>query len=162
MRTQDILSPLEHCHGVRTVIVCIGNRLKGDDAAGSILYDRLAGRISANLIDAATVPENYIERIIRKEPRSIIVVDAVDFGQPPGAVGLFEPRQLKSFTTSTHVLSPAMFVQMIQGRIEVDVYFVGIQVGRTELGGAVSPQVSTAVRSLGRFAEQLFPLELRC
>ena len=90
MRTQDILSPLEHCRGVRTVIVCIGNRLKGDDAAGSILYDRLAGRISANLIDAATVPENYIQTIIRKEPRSIIVVDAVDFGQPPGAVGLFE------------------------------------------------------------------------
>ena len=151
----DFLKPLRDSS---TVIMGIGNILKGDDAAGPIVCERLKNeKISADVIDAATVPENYIQTIIKKSPRNLIVIDAISFDAAPGAIQVFQTEQLDSMIISTHTLSPRIFIDMIRQSIELDVVFVGIQPEQTQLGSPVSTQVSQAIEELTRIFLKIFP-----
>ncbi len=139
---------LKDLEAASTVIVCIGNDLKGDDAAGPLLYEALRGRVAAQLINAATVPENYIQTIIRKAPRAVIVVDAADFNAPPGEIAVLDPADIKGPTTSTHILCPATFINMIRAEIAIDTLFIAIQPKSTQLAQPPGPQVAAAIQSL--------------
>ena len=78
---RPLFEQLNKLHDPATIILGIGNMLKGDDWAGPLVCEQLAtAKISAELIDAGTVPENYIQRIIKKAPRTLLVIDAIDFG----------------------------------------------------------------------------------
>ena len=140
------------------VIVGIGNILKGDDGAGPIVCEQLGrATICADLIDAGTVPENYIQPIIKKAPKNLLVIDAIDFGAPPGTIRIFKPEQLNSHAISTHTLSPRLFVDMVCQNIKLDVYFIGIQPAQIQLGQSISPQVSQAIQQLCRALTDIFP-----
>jgi hydrogenase 3 maturation protease len=155
---EEPLRQLNKLRGSKTVILGIGNVLKGDDGAGPLLCQKLlkAG-ISAEVIDAGTAPENYIQSIIKKAPQSLLIVDAIDFGAPPGDVQIFRPKKLSSLVISTHTLSPRLLVDMICKSIEVDVHFVGIQPAQTQLGQPITPQVSQALQKLTDVLTEVFP-----
>jgi hydrogenase 3 maturation protease len=157
---QQLFEQLNALRGSRTLIVGIGNTLKGDDGAGPLVCERLREvDISAEVIDTATVPENYIQPIVEKAPRNLIIIDAVDFGASPGATSLFKPEQLNSFAFSTHTLSPRLFVDMIRSQIEVQVYFVGIQPENIRLGQPLSLPVSRAVECVSEVLAEVFVAE---
>jgi hydrogenase 3 maturation protease len=141
----------------KVLIVGVGNVLKGDDGAGPLICQRLAGKVCADLIDAGTVPENYIRPVINKAPQNLLVIDAVDFGGPVGAIRIFEPQQLDNLVISTHTLSPRLFVDMVRREIEVDVYFIGIQPGQIGLGQPLSGPVEDAIEELCRVLVEIFP-----
>jgi len=156
---QKLLRQLNKLRNSATVIVGIGNVLKGDDGAGPLVCEQLAGKIRAELIDAGTVPENYIQPIINKAPQNLLVIDAIDFGAPAGTIRIFRPEQLNSHAFSTHTLSPRLFVDMVCKFITVDVYFVGIQPAQIQLCQSISPQVSRAVQQLSQALADVFPFE---
>jgi hydrogenase 3 maturation protease len=157
---QQLFEQFNKLRGSKTLIIGIGNTLKGDDGAGPLVCEQLRHTgVSAELIDAGTVPENYIQPIIKKPPRNLLVIDAVDFGAPPGAISIFKPEQLKSLGFSTHTLSPRLFIEMIAKEIEVDVYFVGIQPEQLGLGQALSTPVSQAVQQLTTILGEVFAPE---
>ena len=162
---QQLFEQLNKLRDSATVIIGIGNVLKGDDGIGPLICEQLAGKIRAELIDAGTVPENYIQPIIRKAPQNLLVIDAIDFGAPAGTIRMFKPEQLNSHAFSTHTLSPRLFVDMVCQNIrmdpalrEPDVYFVGIQPAQTHLGQSMSPQASHAVQQLSHILAEIFPL----
>lgn len=158
MGTDKYLEVLQKLRGSSALIVGIGNSLKGDDGAGPAACERLKNsRISAEVIDTATAPENYIQKIIRKAPQNLLVVDAVDFGAQAGEIKIFEPEQLSSHILSTHTLSPRIFIEMITKSIKTDVYFIGIQPAHTEFGKSFSEQVEEAVEKLCRTLAEIFP-----
>jgi hydrogenase 3 maturation protease len=150
---------LQKLHGSRTVILGIGNTLKGDDAAGPELCCRLAGRTGAEVIDAGTVPENYLGPIVKKAPQNLLIIDAVDFGAAPGTIRLFTPEALSGLSSSTHSPSPRLFIDLVRKEIAVDVYFLGIQPAQTELGRPLSPEVDRAVDLLAEILSDIFPLQ---
>jgi hydrogenase 3 maturation protease len=156
-------SPLQQLIKLRdsaTVIIGIGNILKGDDGAGPLVCQQLKHEnISADLIDAGTVPENYIQPIIKKAPQNLLVIDAIDFEAAPGTIRIFEPEQLSSHVISTHSLSPRLFVDMVCQNISVDVYFVGIQPAQMLLGQSISPEVNLAIQQLSEVLTQIFTAE---
>jgi len=155
---QQLFKQLSKLLGSSTVIVGIGNILKGDDGAGPRVCERLKqAKVSAGLIDAGTVPENYIQTIIKKAPRTLLVIDAIEFGAEAGTIRIFEPRQLNSHVISTHTLSPRLFVDIICRSIRVDVYFVGIQPAQTQLGESISAAVSRAIEQLSGVIAEIFP-----
>ena len=156
MGVDRLFEHLNKLRGTKTLIVGIGNTLKGDDGAGPVVCQQLAGKISADLIDTGTVPENYIRKIINKAPENLVIIDAVDFGADPGAIKIFEPAQLSSTAISTHTLSPAVFVDMIQKEIEVCVYFIGIQPRQIQIGSSLSADVEGAVKLLSRTLAEVF------
>jgi hydrogenase 3 maturation protease len=157
---QSLLEQLNILRNSSTVIVGIGNILKGDDGAGPLVCQQLKhAKICADLIDAGTVPENYIQPIIKKAPQKLLVIDAIDFGAIPGSIRIFEPEQLNSHIISTHSLSPRLFVDMVCQNVSVDVYFVGIQPAQILLGQSVSPEVNLAIHQLSGVLTQIFTPE---
>jgi hydrogenase maturation protease len=155
---KQLVEQLNKFRDSATLICGIGNLLKGDDGAGPLVCEQLGReKVSAELIDAGTVPENYIQTIIKKAPRNLLVIDAIDFGAPPGTIRIFKPRQLNSHAISTHTLSPRLFVDMVCRSINLDVYFVGIQPAQTQLGQSVSNQVSQAILQICRVLAEVFP-----
>ena len=117
----------------------------------------LRKEISATVIDTGTVPENYIYPIIKKAPRNLLLIDAVDFGAEPGTIKIFQTEQLNSLAISTHSLSPRMFIDIIRQSIELDVYCIGIQPAQTQLGSPVSEKVNQAIQKLCRNLMEIFP-----
>jgi len=156
---KQLFEQLKKFRGSRTLIVGIGSVLKGDDGVGPLVCEQLGhAKISAELIDAGTVPENYIQPIIKKAPQNLLVIDAINFGASPGTIRIFEPDELQSQTISTHTLTPRIFVDMVCQNIKLDVYFVGIQPAQIQLGQSISPQVSQAIQQLSQALTEVFTL----
>ena len=153
----QLFEQLNKLRGSKTIVLGIGHTLKGDDGAGPLVCQQLTGKTSAELIDTGTVPENYIQPIIKKRPQNLLIIDAIDFGASPGSINIFKPEQLNSSVFSTHTLSPRLFVDMITQAIDVDVYFIGIQPAQTQLGQSVSAQVNQAIQSLTQTLVEIFP-----
>lgn len=145
---EKLLTQLKSFRHSRTLILGIGNTLKGDDGAGPALCAEVKGRVSAEVIDAATVPENYISPIVKRAPEIIFIIDAVDFNAPPGTIKILTPQSLSSLTLSTHAPSPRLFVDLLRREIPADVFFLAIQPAQTELGKPLSPEVAQSVKSL--------------
>jgi hydrogenase 3 maturation protease len=155
---QQLIEQLKNLSDSSTVIIAIGNVLKGDDGAGPLICEQLAKKkISAKLIDAGTVPENYIQKIIEMTPANLLVIDAIDFGATPGTIQIFEPEQINSLVISTHTLSPRLFVDMIRQNITLDVHFIGIQPAQIELGQSISEQVRRAIQQICNILIEVFP-----
>ncbi|MBN2019167.1 MAG: hydrogenase 3 maturation endopeptidase HyCI [Sedimentisphaerales bacterium] len=131
-----------------TVIVGIGNVLKGDDGAGPRVCQILKDEISTEVIDAGSTPENYIAKIVQMLPKKLLIIDAIDFGSPPGTVRIFDIQDLDKFSFSTHCLSPHLFVEVIQSEIDADVIFIGIQPAHLQFGCGLSKQVAGASAAL--------------
>ena len=153
---RQIIDRLNRLGGTQTLIIGIGNALKGDDAAGPIVCERLRGKISAEIIDAGTVPENYIQPVIEKAPDNLLVIDAIDFGAPPGELRIFQPEQLNSLVISTHTLSPRIFVDMIKQSVDVKVLFLGVQPAKIVLGQPLSAEVDEAIELLIKALVEVF------
>ncbi len=156
----QIFERLNEVRGSKTILVGIGNTLKGDDGIGPLLCRELTGKICAELINADTVPENYIQSIIRKKPQSLIIVDAVDFAASAGTIKIFKPDQLGSVAHSTHSLSPHLFIDMIRKSIEINVYFIGVQPGQVGFGQSVCAEVAEAIQRLVGIFCYIFPKDL--
>ncbi|MHC4069062.1 MAG: hydrogenase 3 maturation endopeptidase HyCI [Planctomycetota bacterium] len=153
---EELFEQLNKLRGSKTIILGIGNTLKGDDGAGPAVCERIAGKICAEVIDAGTVPENYIQSIIKKAPQNLIIIDAVDFGSLPGTIKLFETERLSSLVISTHTLSPRIFIDMIRNQVKVSVFFIGVQPERTSLGEVLSANVTDAVERLAEALSRVF------
>lgn len=145
---EPLLDQLNRLCNSKTLILTIGNTLRGDDAVGPLLFQQLKGRITAEIINAGTVPENYIQTIIKKAPEVLLVIDAIDFAAPAGTIRIFKPSQLNSLVISTHTLSPRIFVDMITHAIDIQVYFLGIQPFQTQMGQPLSAAVDKAAQQL--------------
>ena len=153
----QIFEQLSELRGSKTVLVGIGNTLKGDDGIGPLLCRELTGKICAELINTGTVPENYIQPIIRKKPQSLVIIDAVEFSASAGTIKIFKPDQLASVAHSTHSLSPHLFIDMIRKSIEVDVYFIGVQPAQVGFGQSVCTEVAGAIQKLADILCDIFP-----
>ncbi|MCJ7730398.1 MAG: hydrogenase maturation protease, partial [Sedimentisphaerales bacterium] len=129
----------------------------GDDGVGPLVCEQLrqAG-IAAEIIDAGTVPENYIQRITKKAPQNLLIIDAIDFGAGPGTIKIFEPHELNAFIVSTHTLSPRLFAELVSRNIKVDIYFIGIQPAQTQLGQSVSAEAAQAAEQLSQSLADIF------
>lgn len=152
----DALLPL--LLGSRTVILGVGNTLKADDGVGPLVCRRLAGRISATIIDAGTVPENYIQPIVRAQPETLLIVDAIDFGGRPGDIRIFTSEETGAFAFSTHALSLHLFVDVLGRGAKIGVYLLGVQPGSTELAQPVTEPVQRAIEFLVRTLAEAFPV----
>ncbi len=143
------LKPLRTLGGKKTVIIGMGNSLKGDDGIGPFVCNELSKKaLAADIINAGTVPENYIQRIIKMEPDALLVIDAIDFGGEAGRIRLLRPEQLNKSAFSTHTLSPHLFIEMIQQSKKVDVYIIGIQPKQIKLGEGISKEVRQSAEEL--------------
>jgi len=132
----------------KVLLLGIGNQIKGDDAVGPLLIKNLEGKVKFHLMNAEISPENYLGKIVKLYPETIIVIDAMEFGGNPGEIRIIEPGELQEGNISTHNISPKTFVKFINDEIETNVIFIGIQPQSLKLGTELSREVNDSMSKL--------------
>ncbi len=142
----------------KILIVGVGNRLRCDDGVGSHIVDLLKERVKdVEVIDAGTVPENYLESIIQKRPQRVLIVDACLFDGKPGEFRLFEPETFENLCLSnfsTHTLPLNLIAQLIITKTNAKVYLLGIQPAQRGFGEKLSPVLSATLPKILNYIEE--------
>lgn len=146
----------QRTQGKKVLILGIGNRLRGDDAVGSILAERLSKKLDIPIIDAGDVPENYLGPIEASGADLVLVLDAADLGASPGDLSLIEMTQLKAMGVSTHTANLSLVFRVIPKVRRPEAVLVAIQPEQTEAGQGLSRSVDIAMKGLERLLVQLF------
>ena len=136
------------------MVLGVGNRLRGDDAIGSLVTDELGKFEGLTVIDCATTPENYIEPVVRLAPERILIVDACDFGGKPGEFRLFERDDIERLAAgllSTHTLPLSMTVALLEQQLKTRIQLLGVQPERIDFGEKLSEPVAESTPALVRF-----------
>lgn len=122
----------------KTVIVGIGNPLRGDDGFGPALIGRLQGKTPLVCIDAGNAPENYLGRIAREEPDTILLVDAAHLDLEPGQYRILKPEEILKCGLTTHDMSSRMLIEFLQNQTQADIFMLAVQPQNISLGEAMS------------------------
>ena len=142
----------------KTILVGIGNHLRGDDMAGALFIESIAGKVSINCINAGSVPENYLERITDFNPEKVVFIDAADFEGMPGEIRLFTPEDIRNGFCTTHTGSMTMITSYLRNRITgVEIHFIAIQPHTLEFNAPLSSSVRRAIDTLADFLLKGFP-----
>ena len=139
----------------KVVVVGIGNTLRADDGAGSLVAERLRERYPDVVFDAAQAPENYLAPIRRANPDVVVLVDAADFGGSPGEVRAATAEDVEGLMMGTHAAPLSMFMKVLGQETRADVRLVAIQAATTTLGEGLTREVADTVESLVSQLEKL-------
>ena len=134
----ELLSP-------SAAIVCVGNDMCGDDAAGPAVAERLIERTPWALFNTQTVPESFLMKIVSGRPDRILLVDALNFDAPPGSVELFGSDQIEGQGPSTHGPAPLAFLEILQMFHSCRRAVLGIQPAKVDFGEKMTEPVAAAV-----------------
>jgi hydrogenase maturation protease len=148
MPAQQPARPFPPILSGRTVYVGVGHVLRGDDGLGPRLVARLKKRLAAPCIDAGASLERYLGRILRLEPDTVLLADAVHLGLEPGAWRILEPAELLAGGLSTHDLSLSFHLEELAGRLPGKIYLLGVQPRWLTLGRGLSAEVRSTLRDL--------------
>jgi hydrogenase maturation protease len=135
----------------RTVVIGIGNRLRGDDAAGVVAAEQLRPRVpeGVEVVSCDEEPSRLMEAWQGAE--SVLLVDTVSSGASPGTLHRFdagdEAVPARTFRSSTHAIGIADTIELARalGRLPRRVRIYGIEAGGFETGCSLTPAVESAV-----------------
>jgi hydrogenase maturation protease len=138
----------------RTVVIGIGNRLRGDDAAGVIAAEQLRPRVpeGVKVVSCDEEPSRLMEAWQGAE--SVLLVDTVSSGAPPGTLHRFDAGEetvpARTFRSSTHAIGIADTIELARalGRLPHRVRVYGIEAGSFETGSSLTRAVEAAVAFL--------------
>ncbi len=138
-----------------SVIICVGDEMRGDDGAGPAVARQLVGTVPWLVVDAQNAPENFLMKVVNAEPRSVVLIDALHFGEAPGVVRLIDPKDVSGHGPSTHGPAPVTFLEALRAMLPCRQVVLGIQPGSSELGTAIGEPVREAVDLVVRTLQSL-------
>lgn len=138
----------------RTVVIGVGNRLRGDDGAGVAVAARLRDQVppGVEVVSCDEEPSRLMEAWDGAD--SVVLVDTVSSGAPAGRLHRFEAGDeaipARTFRSSTHAIGIAETVELARalGRLPRRVRVYGIEAGGFTTGAELTPPVEAAVASL--------------
>jgi hydrogenase maturation protease len=131
-------------------VIGIGNRLRGDDAAGVIAAERLrAAAPTATIMELEGEPISLLECWEGEE--TVVLIDAVVSGSEAGTVHRIDPlaAPLPDYLsrTSTHAIGLADVIELARAldRLPRRLVVLGIEGLRFEAGEGLSPEAEAGV-----------------
>lgn len=134
-----------------TLVIGVGNSMRGDDAVGPVVAASLGAQTNARVIVSDGDPGVLIE--LWEEAGRVVIVDAMASGRTAGDVLVFDasstPLPAEMRLGSSHHLGVAEAVELARAieRLPESVIVVGIEGGSFEMGADLSPAVLSAVPS---------------
>lgn len=140
----------------RTVVIGIGNPLRGDDAAGVVVAEHLRSCVPecVEVVSCSEEPSRLMEAW--EGAASVLLVDTVSSGAPPGTLHRFDAGEeavpARTFRSSTHAIGIADTIELARalGRLPRRVRLYGIEAGGFATGNSLTPAVEAAVDLLVR------------
>jgi len=148
VRTNDVRALLAQvlAGAQKTAILGCGSVLRGDDAAGYRIAERLSGLSgNARAFCGSSAPENFTGEIKRFRPDTLLVIDAADLGEPPGTAAFISPDDVTGATFSTHMLPLRVMLDYLRRETGCSIHLLGIQAASLETGTEMTPAVTAAV-----------------
>jgi len=141
----------------KLAILGVGNKDNGDDGVGLYITEILQ---EAKLPEQVTifycerVPEHFLGKIAKLAPNRVIVLDAADMKELPGAIAIFPKEMIaQGFHFSTHTLSLTMLEEFLRPEVpEIIILYVGIQPKQTKFMTDLTQECKEAAEE---FAELL-------
>ncbi len=122
----------------KIVIVGIGNPLRADDGFGPAFIEELQGKTRAVCLDVGSAPENYTGKIIKEDPDTILLVDALHLGGEPGTYEVITKDDILKSGMSTHDISAHMFIEYLEENCHADIYLLGVEPQNLTFGEEMS------------------------
>lgn len=137
-----------------TLILGLGNPLRGDDGVGTAVVHTLQGELlppGVDLVDGGTTGLEIV--LLLKEYRRVIVVDAADLGATPGSWRRFEgdtavlPANKDSVKGTLHGagFAEALALAKALGTMPAELIVFGVQPEQVDWSEGLSAAVATAV-----------------
>ncbi len=136
----------------KIAVLGVGSRIRGDDAVGSVIVDRLKGRVPSyvELFDCETVPESFTGPLRRMAPSHVLIIDAAEMGLDPGETRVVNSESILESASSTHALSLSILSEYITSGIGAKVLFLGVQPKNIGLGMEMTPELAKTARDLSQ------------
>ena len=141
----------------KTVIVGIGNSLRGDDGFGPALIDRLQGKVAFTCINAGSAPENFLGRIVKEEPDTVLLVDVAHLDLEPGQYRILQPADILKCGLTTHYVSSRMLIEFLQSQTCAKIRMLGVQPHNVSLGQALSERISETLDEIVTLIQEAGP-----
>ncbi len=132
----------------KVVIVGIGNPLRGDDGFGPALTERLQGKARLICINAGIAPENYLGRIIKEEPDTILLVDIAHLELEPGQYRILQPVDISQCGLTTHDMSSQMLIEFLKDQTRADIFMLAVQPQNVSLGEVMSERLAKTLNEI--------------
>jgi hydrogenase 3 maturation protease len=135
--------------------------MRSDDAAGVLVARALSEREGAMnpdrvlILEAGEAPENRTGTLRRFGPDVVIIVDAADMKEEPGAIRWIPEDAIDGISASTHSLPLSMLARYLQLEWNCAVIILGIQPVSNEVGERVSPEVLQAVEEIANVLDEM-------
>ena len=134
----------------------IGNTMRGDDALGPLIIDKLYEKLSTidkntdniYLLNAATAPENHTIEVRKIQPSHIIIVDAVEFDAEDGTFLIIDKNQIDTFNFSTHSMPLSFLINYIEEYIHSQIMTIGIKPKDMTRVNTVSAEIEESMNEL--------------
>ena len=135
----------------RTVVIGIGNVLRGDDGAGVTVAERLRERAPDGVEVVACSEEPSRVMDAWEGADHVVLVDTVSSGAAPGMLHRFdagdEAVPARTFRSSTHAIGIAETIELARalGRLPRRVRVYGVEAGSFATGEGLTAPVEAAV-----------------
>ena len=119
---------------MKIVLITIGSIINGDDGAGPCLFQKYLEKLKNyssrwTLVNAETMPENFLQPLIKWGPSHIIFIDAVETNESPGNIVFFDESTILPYQIlSTHQMPVILLANELQKHITEKIMIQGIQV----------------------------------
>jgi hydrogenase maturation protease HycI len=133
-----------------------GSVLRGDDAAGMAVAERLSGLGLSELglsgpggnlraYCGSNAPENFTGEIKKFQPDALVLVDAAHMGLMPGEAAVIAPDGIDGVSFSTHILPLKIMLEYLRREIGCRAFVLGIQGASYGFGDDMTPEVQATV-----------------
>jgi len=142
----------------KIAILGIGNDLKADDGIGPYVIEHLqhCKPPHIELINASTVPENFISHLIEANPQLILLIDAALMQASPGTIKLIDKDTIGGIAFSSHQLPLTFFIEYLENNITTTILILGIQPLTDEFTQPLSEPVQHAADEIITTLTSLF------
>jgi hydrogenase 3 maturation protease len=143
----------------KVAVVGVGNTLRRDDAAGVEVVKILQGKVSpkVSLIEAETMPENYLDTLVSLHPSHILIVDSGLIGRKPGDARLLTASETMATPVSTHMLPLQILCAYLEKTINAKILLLVIQPKDTDMGEGLTRKIAKTAEKIADFLGEILP-----
>ncbi len=144
----------------KLTVLGVGNPDNGDDGVGLYVIELLKKEHLPDwveLINCERVPEHFLGKLEKMKPNRIIVVDAANMHEVPGAIAIFPQEMIsQGYNFSTHTLSLTMLNDFLKETIaDLKVLYIGLQPKQTVFETNISKECKIAAEELAKVISDL-------